>query len=82
MNITFKQALKVINAAVEKAIEIDTKMNICVVDTGSNLVAFSRMDGPWLGSIDISIKKVKTANWFQMDTSVLTPLVKPDGPLY
>lgn len=82
MNITLKQALNVINAATEKATEIHTKMNICVVDTGSNLVAFSRMDDAWLGSVDISIKKAKTANWFQMDTSVLTPLVKPNEPLY
>jgi uncharacterized protein GlcG (DUF336 family) len=50
-------------------------MDICVVDAGANLVAFARMDGAWMGSIDISFKKSK--NIFTMDT--LTPLVKPDA---
>ena len=36
-------------------------MNIAVVDAGANLVAFGRMDGAWLGSLDISIKKAKLA---------------------
>lgn len=57
MNITLAQAEKAIVAAKEKAKAIDTKMNIAVVDAGANLVAFGRMDGAWLGSLDISIKK-------------------------
>ncbi|NHM01195.1 GlcG/HbpS family heme-binding protein [Flavobacterium difficile] len=82
MNITLEQAEAVIAAAKLKATEIDTKMDICVVDAGSNLVAFARMDGAWIGSIDISFKKAKTAAWFTMDTATLTPLVKPDAPLF
>ena len=42
-------------------------MNIAVVDAGANLVAFARMDGAWLGSLDISIKKAKTARFFDMN---------------
>ena len=57
-------------------------MNISVVDAGSNLVAFVRMDGAWIGSVDISQKKAKTAAWFQMDTKALTPLVQPGEPLF
>ena len=48
-------------------------MNICVVDAGSNLVAFARMGGAWIGSVDISHKKAKTAAWFTMDTADLNP---------
>ena len=57
-------------------------MNICVVDAGSNLVAFAHMVGAWIRSVDISFKKAKTAAWFIMDTAVLSPLVQPGQPLY
>ncbi|WP_428331072.1 GlcG/HbpS family heme-binding protein [Mucilaginibacter sp.] len=82
MNITLAQAEAAINAAKIKAAEINTKMDICIVDAGSNLVAFARMDGAWLGSVDISFKKAKTAAWFTMDTAALSPLVQPGKPLY
>ena len=64
------------------ATELETKMNITVVDAGSNLVAFARMDGAWIGSVDISNKKAKTAAWFTMDTEALSPFVQPGQPLY
>ncbi|PWS31718.1 GlcG/HbpS family heme-binding protein [Pedobacter paludis] len=82
MNVTLEQAQNIIKVAQAKAIEINTKMNIAIVDTGSNLVAFARMDGAWLGSADIAQKKAKTANWFNMDTKALTPLVQPGQPLF
>jgi uncharacterized protein GlcG (DUF336 family) len=82
MNITLEQAEKIISAAKEKATSIDTKMNIAVVDAGANLVAFSRMDGAWLGSLDISIKKAKTARYFDMNTGIIGELSQPGGPLY
>ncbi len=82
MNITLEQAEKVIAAAKKKALEIGTKMDICVVDGGANLTAFARMDGAWIGSIDISHKKAKTAAFFTMDTADLSALVQPGAPLY
>ena len=82
MNITLEQAEKAIAAAKNKAVQIDTKMDICVVDAGANLVAFARMDGAWIGSIDISQKKAKTAAWFTMDTADLVDAVQPGAPLY
>ena len=82
MNITLAQAEAAIAAAKVKATDLDTKMDICVVDAGSNLVAFARMDGAWIGSIDISFKKAKTAAWFTMDTAALSPIVQPGTPLY
>ncbi|MBE7648737.1 MULTISPECIES: GlcG/HbpS family heme-binding protein [Tenacibaculum] len=82
MNITLQQAEKIIVAAKAKSIEIDTKMNIAVVDAGANLVAFARMDGAWLGSLDISIKKAKTARFFDMNTGIIGELSQPGQPLY
>lgn len=82
MNITLEQAEKIIAAAQNKAKEIDTKMNIAVVDAGANLVAFARMDGAWLGSLDISIKKAKTARFFDMNSGSIGELSQPGGSLY
>lgn len=82
MNITLAQAEKMINAAKQKSVALDTKMNIAVVDAGANLVAFARMDGAWLGSLDISIKKAKTARFFDMNTGIIGELSQPGGPLF
>ncbi|WP_299256217.1 heme-binding protein [uncultured Aquimarina sp.] len=82
MNITLDQAEKIIIAAKEKSIALNTKMNISVVDAGANLVAFARMDGAWLGSLDISLKKAKTARFFDMNTGVIGELSQPGGSLY
>lgn len=82
MNITLAQAEQLVAAAKEKSLAIDTKMNIAVVDAGANLVAFARMDGAWLGSLDISIKKAKTARFFDMDTGAIGGLSQPGGSLY
>jgi len=81
-NITMSQAQAAVTAAESKSGEIDTKMNIAIVDAGGNLKAFSRMDGAWLGSIDISIKKARTARYFDMNTGDIGGLSQPGGPLY
>ncbi len=82
MNITLAQAEKVIAAAKQKSQEIGTKMDIAVIDSGINLTAFAREDGAWLGSIDIAIKKAKTARFFNMDTGTIGSLSQPGGALY
>ena len=82
MNITLAKAEKAIAAAKQKAVAIDTKMNIAIVDGGANLVAFVRMDGAWLGSLDISINKAKTARFFDMNTGIVGSLSQPGGSLY
>jgi uncharacterized protein GlcG (DUF336 family) len=81
-DITLEHAQKVVAAAQAKAAEIGTKMNIAVVDAGANLKAFARMDGAWLGSIDISVKKAKTARFFDMPTGEIGKLSQPGGSLY
>ena len=81
-DISLDQATAIIAAAAAKAAEINTKMDIAVVDAGGNLKAFARMDGAWLGSIDISIKKAHTARWFDMPTGEIGKLSQPGGPLF
>jgi len=81
-DLSLDQAAAIMKAAVEKAKEINTKMDIAVVDAGGNLKGFARMDGAWLGSIDISIKKAKTARYFDMNTGEIGKLSQPGGPLY
>ena len=82
LDISAKQARAVVDAAKAKAAAIETKMDIAVVDVGGNLKAFLRMDGAWLGSIDIAIKKAKTARFFDMPTGEIGKLSQPGGPLY
>lgn len=80
MNICLGQAEKAIAAAKAKAKQLDLMMNIAVVDTGVNLVSFARMDGAWLGSIDIAMRKAKTAGYFNMESGELGKLSQPGGP--
>lgn len=81
-DITLEQALAIVSAARAKAVKQGTLMDIAVVDAGANLKAFVRMDGAFLGSIDISIKKAKTARMFNMPTGKLGELSQPGKPLY
>ena len=80
--ITLSVGQAVLAAARAKATQIGVPMNIAVVDEGSNLVAFARMDDAWLGSIDIAQNKAYTARAFDMSTKDLAPLAQPGGPLY
>ncbi|MHC4994284.1 MAG: GlcG/HbpS family heme-binding protein [Planctomycetota bacterium] len=81
-DITLEQAEAVVAAAKAKAAEINTKMDIAVVDAGANLKAFARMDGAWLGSIDIAQIKARTARYFDMPTGAIGQLSQPGGALY
>jgi len=73
---------RVIDAALEKAADIDQPMNVAVVDDGGHLLAFVRQDGAILASIDISIRKARTAVLLEMSTEKLGIAAGPDGPLY
>ncbi len=80
--ITLQQARAAVTAAIEKSQQLGLKMNIAIVDSGANLKAFARMDGAWLGSVDISIRKARTARFFDMDTGEVGKLSQPGGSLY
>lgn len=75
--ITLEDARRIIAAAETKAKEIGQPMNIAVADTGGNLVAHSRMDNAWIGSVDISIKKAWTSRAFDITTKDLAENSQP-----
>ena len=72
--ITLDDARRIIAAAESKAQEIGQPMNIAVVDAGGNLKAHVRMDGAWIGSVDIAINKAWTARAFDIATKQLAEL--------
>jgi uncharacterized protein GlcG (DUF336 family) len=82
MHVTIDAAEAAIEAARARATELGTQMCIAVVDSGADLKAFYRMDDAWVGSIDIAIKKAKTAVFFAMPTGELGKLSQPGGSLY
>lgn len=81
-DITLEQARTVVEGALEFAKKQGVPMNITVVDAGGNLKAFCRMDGAFLGSIDVSMKKAKTARLFNMSSAELGAAAQPGGELY
>jgi uncharacterized protein GlcG (DUF336 family) len=81
-DITFGQAQKVMDGALAFARKQGVPMNIAIVDAGGNLKEFCRMDGAFLGSIDISAKKAKTARFFNMSSAQLGAVSGPGQELY
>jgi len=89
-DINLTQMINVFLAAETKAIAISVPMDIAIVDRGGRLKGFARMDGAWVGSIDIAQAKAFTATAFCNDnaspvcvnTLQLQPLVQPGGPLF
>jgi uncharacterized protein GlcG (DUF336 family) len=79
--ITLKDARRIIEAAEAKAAAIGQPMNIAVADAGGNLVAHVRMDGAWLGSIDISIKAY-TSRAFDIATKDLATHSQSGGQFF
>jgi uncharacterized protein GlcG (DUF336 family) len=80
--LALETATNVIEAAVDKAVEIGQPMNIAVVDDGGHLVAFARMDGAIKASIDISIRKARTSVMMNLPTSALMDVSQPGAELY
>jgi uncharacterized protein GlcG (DUF336 family) len=81
-DIRLEQVEKALGAALQKAKDINVAMNIAVVDAGANIKGFLRMDNAWLGSIDIAIRKAKTARYFDMSSEDLGKMSQPGKPLY
>ena len=61
LRLTHAGAMKIIEAAVRKAVEMNKPQCVSVVDEGGNLLAFTRMDGGKVLSIESSIRKAQTA---------------------
>jgi uncharacterized protein GlcG (DUF336 family) len=74
---------RVMMAAGEKqAHDLGIPYNLAVVDAGGNLISHIRMDGAWLGSIDIAINKAWTARAFDMATEDLAKMAQSGKPLF
>lgn len=82
MPLALADAQRVAAAAVARADEIGHPMNIAVVDAGAHLLAFARMDGAILASIDIATRKAVTAVLMNMSTAELYDAAQPGAPLY
>src|ERR1035438_2713280 len=80
--VKLEDARRVIAAAEKKATEIGQPMNIAVADEGGNLVAHVRMDGAWIGSIDISQKKAYTSRAFDIATKDLAMHSQSSGQFF
>ena len=80
--ITLEEARRVLAAAEAKADEIGQPMNIAVVDAGGNLKTHVRMDGAFVGSIDISLGKAFTSIAFETDTKSFAEMAQVGQPLY
>lgn len=76
------KAQAIVDAAIVKAGEIGQPMNIAVVDGGGNLVSHVRMDGAWIGSIDISQKKAFTSRAFDIATKDLATHSQSGGQFF
>ena len=82
MTVRLEDARRVIAAAERKAVEIGQPMNIAVADEGGNLVAHVRMDGAWIGGVDISIKKAYTPRAFDIATKDLATHSQSGGQFF
>ena len=82
MTITLEDADRVVRAALKAADGLGEPFVIAVVDAGTNIVSLTRMDGAWLGSLELAQKKAKTARAFDMRTEELQEMAQPGGPLY
>lgn len=79
MNVTRSDCETIIAAAAAEAEAIGVPMNVAVLDSGANLKSFLRMDGALLGSVDIALKKARTAALFAMKTEAVGEFCKPGG---
>jgi len=80
--ITADMAQKALEAAVAKAKEIGSPSSIAVLDAGRELVAFYRMDGALLASVQISQAKAYTARSLNAATRDWSDFVQPGAPLF
>jgi uncharacterized protein GlcG (DUF336 family) len=77
MQLTSEQADTLIAAARSKAKTIGIAMSVAVLDCAGHMKAFSRMDGAWLGSSDVALRKARTSILFEAETQSLWDLCKP-----
>ena len=80
--ITLEEAKRIVSTAEQKAQQMGQPMNIAVMDAGRNIVAFHRMDGAWVASIDIAIDKAFTSAGRGLTTRKIGEMAQPGQPLF
>jgi uncharacterized protein GlcG (DUF336 family) len=80
--ITSLEADSIIEASRAKAAQIEIAVSVVVMDAGGNFKALSRMDGAWLGSIDVAIRKARTSVLFEIETQMIWQFCNPNGPAH
>jgi uncharacterized protein GlcG (DUF336 family) len=80
--LTLADARTLVAGAEKKAGELGVPYNVAVVDAGGGLISHVRMDGAWLGSIDIAIHKAWTARAFDLSTDDLSKMSQSGKPLF
>jgi uncharacterized protein GlcG (DUF336 family) len=80
--ISLAEAQYVVEAVLAEAERMGIRVNVAVVDAGANLVAFSRQDGAWIGSIELAVGKAFTAKAFEMPTAILQKEAEPGGAAF
>ena len=78
--ISIRQARAVIAAGEAQAVSAGVPVNIAVLDAGAHLKVFSRMDGAVLGSIDVAIRKARTAVLFECSSEAVWDYCQPGAP--
>lgn len=82
MEINLNESREVVQQAKAKAIQLGVNANIAILDIAGHLKAFERMDNAFLGSIDIAIKKAKTASLFRTSSENVGQYLKPEAGAY
>lgn len=80
MQVTSHQAQVILDGAAAKAGSLGLPVVIAVLDAGTHLKAFRRMDGAILASVDIAIGKARTAALFQANSEAVWEYCKPGAP--
>ena len=82
MHVTLEQAEKALDAAVAEALRLNVPMCITILDSGARLKAFRRMDNAFVGSVDVSMKKAKTACFFMTASGNIGAISQPGHPIF
>lgn len=82
MEINLNESRQIVQQAKAKAVQLNVNVNIAILDTAGHLKAFERMDDAFLGSMDIAIKKAKTASLFRTSSENVGEYLKPEAGTY
>jgi uncharacterized protein GlcG (DUF336 family) len=77
MKLTSEHADRLIAGARAKAKTIGIAVSVAILDSAGHMKAFSRMDGAWLGSADVALRKARTSILFEAETQSIWDICKP-----